>query len=129
MGSLRIDSDVAEAITSGVGGWAAAVWVARSAALAAAPGSSVMVGAGVGDAGGDRVAAGVGKVCATGSLSGALIAPAVGRAKPSPAGTVAMGSSSFALPQPTSRPAVMMIPVSSNRLDSKRARKGVCACA
>ena len=128
MGSLRIDSDVAEAITSGVGGWAAAVWVATSAALAAAAGSSVMVGAGVGEAGGDRVAAGVGKVCAIGSLSGALRASAVARTKPSAARVVAMGSSSFALPQPASRPAAIMMPVSNNRFDSKRARKGVCAC-
>ena len=53
--------------TGGVGGKAAAVWVAM---MAAVPSGRAMVGAGVGEAGGVRVAAGVGNVSMTDWASG-----------------------------------------------------------
>ncbi len=56
--------------TGGVGGKAAAVWVATMAAVPAASGGKAMVGAGVGEAGGVRVAAGVGNESTMGWASG-----------------------------------------------------------
>lgn len=61
IGSLMIEDAGVEAMMGGVGGLAAAVCVAMMAAVAAMNGSPVMVGAGVGEGGGERVAAGVGK--------------------------------------------------------------------